>query len=56
MGLQGTPVVNSRADGQRLLDLAQINEILEILRETEIAEHGAGDPLIAADILLVQAQ
>ena len=54
MGLERAPVIDSRADRQRLLDLTEINEILEILREAEIAEHGARNPLIAADILLVQ--
>lgn len=54
MGLERPPVIDGRANGQRLLDLAQIDEIFEILREAEVAEHGAGDALVATDILLVQ--
>ncbi len=54
MGFQRAPVVDRGADGQRLLHLAQIHEIFEILRKAEISEHGARDALIAADILLVQ--
>ncbi|MNU70263.1 hypothetical protein D3C71_596650 [compost metagenome] len=53
MGFERAPVIDRRFDRDALLDLAQIDEIGKILRKAEIAEHGGGDALIAADITLV---
>src|SRR3546814_17839694 len=53
MGFERSPVIDGGADGERLLHLAEIDEIREIPGEAEIAEHGRRDPLVAAGILLV---
>ena len=47
MWLQRAPIFHRRLYGETLLDLAQIDEIRKILRETEIAEHRAGNARIA---------
>ena len=54
MGFERAPVIHRRADRQRLLHLAEIDEAGKACGKAEIAEHRAGDALIAADILLVQ--
>src|SRR4051812_35643581 len=53
MRLQRAPVFHRRLDGEALLDLAEIDEILKALRKAEIAQHGLRDARIAAGILLV---
>ena len=40
-------------DGQSLLDLGKINEILKIYRKPEVAKHRLGNPGVAASVFLV---
>ena len=54
MRLQRPPIFHRRLDREALLHLAQIDEVRKILREAEIAEHRAGDALVATGILLMQ--
>ena len=53
MGPETAPVGDGGLDGEALLDLAQPDEILEPLGPAEVAEHGGGDALVAALVLLV---
>ena len=53
MRLQTAPMGYGSFDGEALLNLAQIDEILKIHRKAEIAKHRLRNPGVAASILLV---
>ena len=51
--LQAAPVVDGGLDRDALLDLGEPDEVGEVLREAEVAEHRLGDAGVAAGVLLV---
>ena len=53
MRFQRAPCGDGGVDGKALLHLGQIDEVREIHRKAEIAEHGFRNPRIAARVLLV---
>ena len=53
MGFEGAPIFHRHFHGEAVLDLGEVNEVAEIHREAEIAEHGFSNPRIATLVALV---